>query len=431
MPPLTEAKLRALKPAEKVYRVADDAGLYIEVHPNGSRYWRQKYRWLGREKRLAHGVYPEVSLAQARAKRDESRAQLRAGIDPGAAKRAARAAAADDFEAIAREWLDRERKHGKGRGGKGLTETTAAATLARMEQHVFPYIGRDPIRALTAADILERVLRRLDEAGKAETAHRVKWIISRVFRYAVQTRRADTDPTSALRGALAPVRPEHHPAITEPRAVGALLRAIDGYDGTAVVRAALRLAPLLFVRPDELNRMEWRELDLGAALWRIPAERTKMRREHLVPLSRQALAILREIEPLTGRGRYVFPAMGKPGRPISENTLNGALRRLGYSSEEHTAHGFRSTASTLLHELGFGTRVIEVQLAHKDRDQTRGIYNRALYLPQRTEMMQAWADYLDSLKQPAPGRAAASAPQPRARSPRRAHARSTAKTGRV
>lgn len=390
MPPLTDAQLRSLKPVERTQRLFDGGGLYLELTPAGGRYWRQKYRHEGQERRLSHGVYPAVTLAQARAKREDARALLRRGVDPGAAKRANRRAVGDDFETVAREWLKKQ----------SLADATRDKTLWMLESFVFPAIGARAIGKITAPDLLDDVLQPLDARGIAETAHRTRQVISRVFRYAVVTRRADTDPTYALRGALAPVKPVSHAALTEPDAVGGLLRAIDGYQGAAPTVAALRLTPLLFVRPLELRSMEWAELDLRGALWRIPAGKMKMRREHLVPLSKQALAILKSIQPVTGEGRYCFPSLRTFDRPLSENTINGALRRLGYATEEMTAHGFRSTASTLLHELGFDTRVIEVQLAHADPDQTRGIYNRAKYLPQRKKLMQAWADYLDKLRRP-------------------------------
>lgn len=390
MPPLTDAQLRALKPVDRTVRLFDGGGLYLELTPAGGRYWRQKYRFDGRERRLAHGVYPDVGLAQARVRREDARSLLRQGLDPGAAKRAQRRATGDDFETVAREWLAKQQ----------LAEATRGKTLWMLESFVFPRIGARAIGKITAPDLLDDVLQPLDARGTAETAHRTRQIISRVFRYAVVTRRADTDPTYALRGALAPVKPTSHAALTDPDAVGALLRAIDGYHGAAPTLAALQLTPLLFVRPFELRSMEWAELDLRGALWRIPAGKMKMRREHLVPLSKQALAVLKDIRPLTGSGRYCFPSLRTLDRPMSENTINGALRRLGYATAEMTAHGFRSTASTLLHELGFDTRMIEVQLAHVDQDQTRGIYNRAAYLPQRKKMMQAWSDYLDKLKRP-------------------------------
>jgi integrase len=311
---------------------------------------------------------------------------LAGGADPAVVKRSARSAEADTFQAIALEWL----------GKQPFAPATLEKTEWTLNDLLFPFIGGKAVRQLTAPDILA-VLRRLEARGRHETAHRTRQRISQVLRYAIATGRADSDPTRDLRGALTPIEVTSRAAITEPAKVGELLRAIDGYQGDPATCAALKLAPLLFVRPGELRGAEWREIDLKAAEWRIPGERMKMREPHLVPLSAQAVTILRELQPLTGNGRLVFPSLRSRERCISENTLGAGLRRLGYSKDEMTAHGFRSMASTLLNEQGFPPDVIELQLAHRERT-VRSVYNRAQRLEERRRMMQAWADYLDALK---------------------------------
>lgn len=398
MPPLTDAKIRAIQPVAKTRRYTDADGLYLEVTPEGGRYWRQKYRYDGREKRLAHGVYPGTTLAQARAKRDDARALIRAGVDPSDLKRARRRAAENHFQSVADEWLKKQRAPGKD-GKPGLADATYEKNVWMLEKIIYPHIGRRPISKITSGDVLDCVLRRLDDAGKAETAHRTRQMLGRIFRYAIATRRADYDPTAALKGALAPNKPVSHAALTDEDAVAGMLLAIAGYQGTASTCAALQVSPYLFQRPGEIRQMEWDELDLDGAMWRIPEHKMKSRREHWVPLARQVVKILRAHRPLSVQSRWVFPAIGKRGTPISDNTVNYALRRLGYDGTEMTAHGFRSTASTLLNEMGFDSRVIEKQLAHEDRVKDRGIYNRAQYLPQRKKLMQAWADHLDKLRQ--------------------------------
>jgi len=384
---LTEPRIRNAKPQEKPYKLPDGEGLCLLITPAGGRLWRLRYRYRGRESMVGLGQYPEVSLKMARGRARDTRRLLAEGGDPAAVKRAERGAQADTFEAIAREWLDKQHFE--------------AATFEKAEwtfrDLLFPFIGSKPVRDLTAPDILD-VLRRIEARGKHETAHRTRQRVSQVMRYAIASGRAKSDPTRDLRGALTPVEKRNHPAITDPARVGELMRAIDGYIGDPATVAALKLAPLLFVRPGELRGAEWREFDLEAAEWRIPAERMKMREQHLVPLSRQATEIVRELQPHTGHGRYLFPSLRTRERTISENTLGAALRRLGYSKDEMTAHGFRSTASTLLNEQGFSPDVIELQLAHAERDEVRGAYNKAKKLPERRKMMQAWSDYLDSLK---------------------------------
>ncbi len=387
---LTTVAARAAKSRMKPYRLAAGAGLYLEVMPTGAKYWRWKYRYAGKEKRLALGVFPGVSLAEARTQRDAARALLAEGVDPSvrrkARKHAKAVAAQNAFGAIAREWLQRQRA------------SMAAVTFAKAEWMLglASALDAQPIASITAPDILA-VLRAIESRGTHETAHRVKARIGQVFRYAIATGRAQRDPTTDLRGALAPVVSTAHAAVTDPSAVAALLRDIEGYSGQPTTHAALRLAPLVFVRPGNLRAMEWTELDLDAGEWRIPAGKMKMREAHVVSLASQAVAILRNLRPLTGVGRYVFPSLRTSDRPMSENTINAALRRLGYDKNTMTGHGFRALASTRLNEMGWAPDVIERQLAHTERNKVRAVYNRATHLAERRKMMQSWADYLENL----------------------------------
>lgn len=392
--PLTDAAIRRAKPTDKTQKLFDGFGLFLEITPTGGRRWRQKYRFGGKEKLLAHGTYPTVSLAEARERREAARRLLANGIDPGEHKKAEKVAsderAANSFEAIAREW------HGK--FSTGWAKSHADKIMGRLENDLFPWIGSRPVAEIKAPDLL-RCLRRIENRGALETAHRVLQNSGQVMRYAVATGRADRDPSADLRGALAPWKPQHYPAPTDPAAVGELLRAIDGYTGGNVVKAMLRLAPLVFVRPGELRQAEWNEIDLDAAEWNIPAHKMKMREPHLVPLSRQAVEILTDLHPLTGNRDHVFPGGHSPRKPMSENALNAALRRMGFAKDEMTGHGFRAIARTLLDEvLGFRPDYIEQQLAHAVRDPNGRAYNRTAHLDKRRAMMQAWADYLDELK---------------------------------
>lgn len=385
---LSAKAVEAAKFEGKPRKLFDGNGLFLHVQASG-RYWRLKYRHNGAEKLLALGVYPAVSLAAARVRRDEARAQLADGINPTAQRRATKdSLGKDTFEAVAREWLENQTKV--------LAAGTLRLTRRRFETWAFPIIGAQPMRALEPPELL-RLLRRIEAKGKHETASRVRQRIGQVFRYAIATGRADRDPTADLKGALMPAATQHRAAITTPAEFGALLRAVDGYSGQPASRAALRLAPLTFVRPGELRMARWPEIDLEAAIWRIPSTRMKMKREHIVPLSRQAVAILRELHPVTSHRPYVFESV-RPGRPLSENTMNTALRTMGYSGDMMTPHGFRASASTLLHELGWAPEVIELQLAHAQRSQVAAAYNRSARLEERRRMMQAWADYLDSLR---------------------------------
>lgn len=389
MAQLTDTAIRSAKPTEKPYKLFDGGGLFLLVQPGGSRLWRLKYRIDGREKLLSVGMYPEVSLKSARERREDARRQIAAGVDPSAKRKAERAARADTFEAIAREWLDLKRA--------SLSARTYDKRLSRFEAFVFPSLGKRPIASITAPDLLAAI-KRVEARGINETAHRVRSESSAVFRYAIATGRAERDPAADLRGALAPVIVRNHPAITDPAKIGELLRAIHGYAGQPSTEYALKLLPLTFVRPGELRGAEWIEFDLDGAEWRIPATRMKMREQHIVPLSTQAVELLRGLQPLTGSGRYLFPSLRTDERPISNNTLNAALRRLGYTGDEMVSHGFRSMASTCLNEQGWEPDLIELQLAHAERDEVRGAYNRAQRLGDRRRMMQAWADYLNGLR---------------------------------
>ena len=388
---LTDTAIKTAKPAAKPYKLFDERGLYLLVDPRGGRLWRLKYRVDGREKLLAIGAYPDLSLAKARERRDEARRLLTQQIDPGARKKAERIAQADTFESIAREWLALQKR--------GLAEKTFLRKLGWLEDFLFPYLGRHPIAKITAPDLLA-ALKRIEARGFRETAHRARSTASNVLRYAVATGRAERDFTPDLRGALAPVVTTNRAAITVPSQIGQLMRTIYAYRGQRPTESALKLAPLLFVRPTELRAAEWSEFDLNAENpeWRIPAGRMKMRDEHVVPLPRQAVEILRDLEAITSGGRYVFPSLRGADRPLSENTVNFALRSMGYSGEEITGHGFRAMASTCLNEQGFPPDIIELQLAHSERNEVRAAYNRAKRIPERRALMQCWADYLDKLR---------------------------------
>lgn len=393
--PLTDTAIRKAGPHDKPYKLADGGGMYLEVMPTGAKYWRLKYRMAGKEKRFALGVYPVVSLARARQGREEARKLLAQGVDPSAARQEAKQAraevitiAADTFETVGREWMSRQE----------VAEVTANKTRWILETFLFPEIGSRPISEITPRELLA-ALRKIEESGKLETAKRAKIKAGQIFRYAVLEGKVKTDPTTSLRGALKPPKNRHHAAITDPVQIGELLRAIDGFTGQPVTLAALKLAPLVFVRPGELRQAEWTEIDLDGAMWRIPPERMKMNAAHLVPLSKQVLMILRELHPLTGNGRYVFPGLRSASRPISENTVNAALRRLGYSNDEMTGHGFRSLAATRLNEMGWNPDAVERQLAHAESNKVREAYTHAAqYLDERKRMMQAWADYLGALR---------------------------------
>jgi integrase len=392
--PLTATAVRNAKPRDKSYKLGDGLGLYLQVEPSGGKLWRMKYRVDGREKKLSIGAYPEVSLAEARKRRDEAREQLAAGKDPSRekqqAKYRAQVEAANTFGEIAEELIE-----------KRLREGMSSATAARSRYYIsrmgsaFP---RLPISSITPPEILG-VLRRIEAKGNYETARRVLQLAGRVFRYAVATARLASDPSRDLRGALTAPTPKHYGAITDAKRAGELLRAIDGYDGQVLTKLAMQLAPHVFVRPGELRHAEWEDIDLDGALWTIPAEKMKMRKAHRVPLSSQSVGILRLAHVITGPSGYVFPSIRSAARPMSENTVNAGLRRLGFSGDEMTAHGFRAMASTLLNESGkWSPDAIERALAHGDDDRVRAAYHRGAHWKERVAMAQWWSDHLDQLR---------------------------------
>jgi len=390
--PLTDTSVRNAKPVQKPFRLYDERGLYIEIRPTGAKWWRLKYRFGGLSKLLSLGVYPDVTLRQARDRRDEARKLLADGIDPSQHRKATKAAredrAANSFEVVAREWYEKQ--------SSGWADHHGERILRRLERDVFPWVGGRPVAEITAPELLA-VLRRIESRGAIETAHRAKGNCGQVFRYAIATGRAERDPSRDLSGALAPPQSEHFAAITDPKRVPDLLRALDGYQGTLTVMCALRLAPLVFVRPGELRKAAWADIDLEAAQWRYRV--TKTGTDHIVPLASQAVAILRELQALTGSGQYVFPGARSAQRPMSDNALLAAMRRTGIGKDEMSGHGFRAMARTILDEvLHFPPHLIEHQLAHAVRDPNGRAYNRTAHLPERHAMMQAWADYLDKLK---------------------------------
>lgn len=391
--PLTDVAVRKAQPADKPYKMADEKGMYLLIAASG-KYWRMDFRYAGKRKTLALGVYPQVTLAEARERRDEARKKLGNGIDPMAEKKAVKLSllhgAENSFEVVAREWFARHSTQ--------WAPSHAEKIIRRMERDLFPWIGARPIADITAPELLA-ALRRIESRGAVETAHRAMQNAGQIFRYAVATGRTQRDPSGDLRGALTPWKPQHYAAITEPKEIAPLLRAIDGFTGTLPVKTALMLAPMLLVRPGELRQAEWMEFDLNAATWDIPAEKMKMRIPHLVPLPLQAVEALRILHPLTGHNRFVFPGVRDHDHPMSENTVNMALRRMGYSKEVMTGHGFRAMARTVLDEtLEFRPDWIEHQLAHAVKDPNGRAYNRTTHLRQRREMLQRWADYLDELK---------------------------------
>lgn len=396
--PLTDTQIRNTKPAARPLKLFDGGRMFLLITPRGQRWWRLKYRYDGKEKLLSLSTYPEVSLRIVREKWDQCRKLRAAEIDLGAKRkteRAARAeAGANTFEVIAREWHSQR--------AKSIERSTLDGVMVRMEKHLFPRLRGRPISEFEAPELL-RVLRQAEQQEPGETPRRLRQYCGQIFRYAIATGRATRVPAADLDGALKSHKAQHHATVTESKAVGALLRTIGGSQGSPFTKAALHLAPLVFVRPGELRRANWNEFDLAERVWRIPAARMKIREAHLVPLSMQAVAILKELEVFTGpdgyrAGRYRFPGLRTRQRPISEDTLNAALRRLGYASDEMHTHGFRSMASTLLNEQGWHRDAIERQLDHSERDGVGAAYNRAEHLPERIRMMQAWADFLDVLR---------------------------------
>jgi integrase len=391
---LSDTAVKNAKPSSKAVRLFDAGGLYIEISPSGGKWWRLKYRYGGKEKRLSLGVYPEISLKDARQRRDDARKLLANEIDPAENRKAIKAAkserAGNSFEVVAREWFAKK--------SPSWAKSNSDKIFKRLENDAFPWLGERPIAEITAPEILKS-LRRIEDRGAVESAHRMRNYCGQIFRYAIATGRAERDPSADLKGAITTPVKEHHAAITEPQKVAELLRAIDAYQGYFVTRCALRLAPLFFVRPGELRKAEWVEIDLSKAEWNIPAERMKLREPHLVPLCSQAVNILTELHALTGEGKYVFPGVRDKKRPMSDNAILSALRRMEYGKEEMSGHGFRAMARTILDEvLNVRPDFIEHQLAHAVKDPNGRAYNRTAHLAERKKMMQEWADYLDKLK---------------------------------
>lgn len=392
---LSDAAIRAAKAGAAQFKMFDEGGLFLIVRPSGGKLWRLKFRHQGKEQQLSIGRYPDVGLKEARERRDQARKLIASGANPAFEKKraaiAASISAANTFKAVADEFIAKRDQEGV----KEITTIKANWLLALLE----PKLGQRPISEIEPYELLE-VLKRIELSGRHETAKRALAFSGRVFRYAVATTRAKHNVAADLKGALISAKVRHHAAIIDPKGVGELMRAIDGFNGHPTTQWALRLAPHVFVRPGELRMAEWREIDLEAAIWRIPATRMKMSREHVVPLSEQAVAILKEAAELAAGGRFVFPSIRTHLRPMSENTLNAALRRLGYTGEEMTSHGFRSTASTLLNESGKWSRdAIERALAHGDSDSVRAAYHRGVHWDERVKMAQWWSDYLDRLRE--------------------------------
>lgn len=394
---LTNAFIKNVKAEDKPKKYFDGYGMYLYVKPNGSpkgvKYWRFDFRVNGKYKTLGLGTYPDVSLVEARSERERARQQLSQGIDPSAQRKALKAVkttnSVNTFEIIGREWLEKQSLH--------WVPSHADRNKRRLECHIFPLIGDKPITEITPNELLE-ALQRIEQRGTIETAHRVKSLCDQIFDFAINTLRCINNPAHPIRKSLQKKKTNHFATITDPVEVGKLLRAIDSYKGFFVTECALKLAPLVFVRPNELRRAEWSEIDLDRSTWSIPAEKMKMKRKHIVPLSKQATAIFKELKPFTGSKQFCFPGLRSSKRPMSETAVLGALRRMGYGTDEMCGHGFRSMASTLLNERGWNRDAIERQLAHCPRDEVRAAYNHAEYLPERRKMMQEWADYLDTLK---------------------------------
>lgn len=387
--PLTDTTLRNAKPGERQIKLFDGHGLFLLIAPSGTKAWRLKYSFHGKEKLISLGLYPTVSLKEARERATTARKDIENGIDPSEKRKLEKTACQNTFEAVALEWYE-QNKH-------KWSENTAKGISYRMKRNLFPQIGSKPVHLVSAPELLA-LLRKIEARGVKDIPHIVRSISSSVFRYAIATGRAERDPAADLKGALAPRVRRNLPSQTTPEAVGHLMIAIDNYPGTFVVRSALQLMALTFCRTGELRNAEWREIDFEDGLWRIPAERMKMSRDHLIPLSRQSVAILRKLQAYSGKDVYVFPNYKTEKRSMSKSALLGAIRRLGFENDEMCPHGFRSMASTMLNELGYNGDWIERQLAHVPRNIIRGIYNRAEYLPERRKMMQDWADYLDELR---------------------------------
>ncbi|MDL2279582.1 integrase arm-type DNA-binding domain-containing protein [Desulfovibrio sp. OttesenSCG-928-G11] len=391
--PLTDTSIRSAKPQSKAVKMFDGGGLYLEVAPSGGKWWRLKYRLDGKEKRISLGTYPTISLKEARERREEAKKMLANGIDPSiqrqAKKESIRAKTENSFEAVAREW---HMKH-----SQGLAESHNKKILSRLEKQLFPVFGEKAVNEVEAADLL-KAAQHAQNRGAVETAHRLVQLCGQVFRYAIVTGRAKHDISADLRGALQKVSVKHMATITDKKRIGELLRAIDAYGGFLPVKTALQIAPYVFVRPGELRGAEWSEFNWADAEWHIPPARMKKKEKHIVPLARQVLTIIETLRDYTGHSRFLFPSIRTDSKPIAEESLLVAIRSMGFTAEEMTAHGFRGMASTLLNEQGYNRDWIERQLAHGERNAVRASYNYAEYLPERRRMMQEWADLLDSFK---------------------------------
>ena len=390
---LTNTRINNAKPGDKPYKLSDGGGLHILIMISGNKSWRFSYRFNGKQKLLTIGLYPHVSLVDARESRDKAKKLLADGFDPNEVKKAKllqdKEETANTFESVALEWHEKRKRN--------WAKKTADKTMSMLKRLIFPFIGSTAMTKLKPAE-LRSAIQKIESRGNIETAHRALQVCGQISRFAIATDRATMDLSSVLKGALTPLKIKHHSSITDPSKVSQLLLDIDGYTGAYLTQQALRLAPLIFVRPGELRHAEWSEIDLEKNEWKIPGEKMKMKLPHIVPLSRQAISILQDIKQQAGASKYIFPCVTGIKRPMSENTINMALKRMGYEGK-HTAHGFRSMASTILHEQGWRHDVIELQLAHKIGNQVSAAYNYATYIPERQEMMQHWADYLDNLRE--------------------------------
>lgn len=391
---LTDLALRNAKPRDNPYKLFDGGGLHLIVNPGGSRIWRLAYRFAGKANQLSFGPYPLVSLAEARQKRDEAKKLLLDGKDPSTTRKLEKVNAAlaqgNTFGLLAGEYIERLER-------RGASERTLAKNRWLLETLAGPALGDRPIGEITPVEILA-VLQRVERSGRHESARRLRGSIGSVFRFAIATLRAEHDPTSALRDALERPKVTHRAALTDPKKLGGRMRAMDEYDGWPTLKAAMLFTALTFARPGEVRGARWAEIDFGKAVWNIPAERMKMRRAHVVPLSRQALAVLAEIRPLAGVSELVFPSIRSNKKVLSDNAMNSALRRMGFTQDEMTAHGFRASASSILNERGHSSDVIEAALGHLDQNEVRRAYNRATYWPERVTLMQVWADLLDEFR---------------------------------
>jgi integrase len=387
---LSDTQIKNVKPKDKPQKLFDGNGMHLLIKTTGSKLWRFDYRFNKSRKTISLGVYPDVSLKEARKRLTGARELVANGIDPSVHRKIQKDDAdKNSFEAVAREWFSKN--------SPNWAKSHSSKIINRLKKDIFPWLGSHTISEIKAPELLA-ILRRVENRGALETAHRIHQNCGQIFRYAIATGRAERDPAADLKGALPPTKAKHHASITDPIKIGELLRVVDGYQGELTTKCALQIAPQVFVRPGELRHAEWSEFNFDTNEWRISPDKMKMKVVHIVPLSEQVLSIFSELHPLTGRGRYVFPGVRSSSRPMSENTVNGALRRMGYTKDEMTGHGFRSMASTRLNEMGWNRDAIERQLAHSERDGVRAAYNYAEHLDERRKMMQSWSDYLEKLK---------------------------------